>query len=80
MKYYYHVSYDEKKDSFWSYVDSGTKESKAIFQIHNTEEMVGLIQDGIMDHLDDVDGLEDHLKQEGLINDEDDLLISEVLW
>ncbi len=81
MIYSYHWSYDSKDDSFYAFVDDGTRAGTVIFQIDNTEAVCKLISDGDMSHIDDTDGLEDYLKERALIQEEDSLLIRETeVW
>lgn len=81
INYYYHFSYDSATDQFWAYIDDGTKDSKPIFCINDTEEICDYIKTGEMSHIDDAEGLEDFLKQQGFLGDEDSLLVSEeMLW
>ncbi len=81
MVYYYHWSYDEKKDEFWAFVDDGTREGDTIFQIDDTEEVVLYIKTGKMSHIDDVEGLEEFLKEQGMMQDDDSLLFREkTVW
>ncbi len=75
--YFYYYSYDPKDDSFYAFVDDGIKSSTPVISIDDTDEMVYYISSGTMLHIDDVDGLENHLKSQGYIQDEDTLLISE---
>lgn len=77
MTYFYYISYDEKKDDFWGMVDSGDK-TDCVFTIDSTEEIIFYIKNGVMNHIDDSEGLEKYLKMSGLIDHEDVLLLSEV--
>ena len=79
--YYYYISYDEKKDDFFGMIDSGPKSVDPLYTIDSTEHMLELITDGIMNHIDDVDGLEKYLKKQGFMGEVDSLVLSEkMLW
>lgn len=81
MTFYYYVSYDKKNDDFCGFVDSGSTNETPIFTIDSTEEMIDYIKTGVMNHIDDVDGLEKFLLLQGFLNDGDTLLLSEhPLW
>ncbi len=81
MTFYYYLSYDEKQDEFFAMVDSGAKGETPIFSIDNTEEMVDYIKTGVMSHIDDVDGLEEFLVKQGILKDDDCLLlVEEPMW
>lgn len=77
MTYYYYVSYDENKDQFFAMVDDGKTNSIPIFCINDTEEMVDYIKTGVMTHIDDVDGLFNHMSRMDIVNADDDLTVVE---
>ncbi len=77
MTFYYHVSYDENKDEFFAMVDDGYKTTGPIFTIDDTDEMVSLIETKVMEHIDDVDGLKDFLLRQGIVHEEDIILLVE---
>lgn len=79
MQFFYYLSYDEKKDEFFGMVDDGSYDDKTepIFTIDDTEEMVALIETGVMKHVDDVDGLFRFLVRQEILTDDDDLTIVE---
>ena len=81
MNYYYNMSYDEKEDDFFAYIDDGTRKGETIFQIDNTQEIVDYIRTGRMKHIDDVEGLEAFIKEQGFMGPEDTLYLAlEMLW
>lgn len=81
MNYYYYLSYDEKKNDFFGMVDKGGKGDTPLFTIDSTEEIRDYIKTGVMEHIDDVDGLEAHLMKQGFLKENDNLLLSETpLW
>lgn len=73
MLYYYNCCYDKGRDEFYANVESVKDE--VVFEIDDTKEMMNLIQDGIMDHVDDLAGLKAYLVHEGTINPTDVLKI-----
>ncbi len=75
--YYYHLSYNEVKDEFFSYVDDGTNVGLPLFQIDDTDEMRYYIRTDEMKHIDDISGLEKIMKKLKLIDDKDIILICE---
>jgi hypothetical protein len=77
VNFHYHLSYDNEKDDFWAYIDDGTKHGPCVFQIDNTPEICDYIRTGQMKHIDDVEGLEAMLKEQGILQSEDSLLLSE---
>lgn len=80
-KYKYMISYDEDKDEFYAWIVNTEDEDDDLFLIESTEEMCSLIKNNIMNHIDDVDGLAQYLKDQMIMKSEDELLISEVvLW
>ena len=81
MIYYYHWSYDEGKDEFFAFVDDGSRSGDVIFQIDDTPEVCQYIKSGKMNHIDDVEGLEEFLKEQSLLQEEDSLLFKEeMIW
>lgn len=79
MTYYYHISYDSTEDEFWGMIDDNVKASDALFTIDSTEDMVDFIENGVMEHIDDTEGLAEYLKTNGFMEPEDDLILSEKL-
>lgn len=79
MKYHYYISYNEKKDDFWGHVDNGEKNAVPVFTIDSTEEICQYISTGVMEHIDDAEGLTLFLRRQGFIAQEDDVLLSEEL-
>ncbi len=78
MTYYLTLSYDETTDEFFSFVDLNQPDDPEwIFSIDSTEEMLDLIRTGVMDHVDDADGLLRHLQRQELLTLDDDILINE---
>ncbi len=77
MIYYYHWSYDEKQDQFFAFVDDGTRAGQIVFQIDDTPEVCQYIKSGKMSHIDDVEGLEEFLKEQAIIKGEDTLIFQE---
>jgi hypothetical protein len=77
MQYVYHFSYDEEGDEFYAFIDDGTQKGKCIMKIQDTDEICYYIKSGVMNHIDDVDGLEKHLKTTGVFQEGDTLLVSE---
>ncbi len=78
MTYYLTVSYDEDTDEFFSYVDTGPNDKTWAYVIETTEEMCALIQTGVMNHIDDVDGLHKFLVKQNIMKDDDTILINEM--
>lgn len=75
------ISYDETKDEFFAYVDDGTRLGTTVFQIDDTDEIVGYIQTGVMKHIDDIDGLTKFLIRQEFIQDGDIICLNEeLLW
>jgi regulatory protein YycI of two-component signal transduction system YycFG len=81
MNYYYNMSYDQNTDTFFAYVDDGGRDGQCVFTIDDTNEISTYIESGTMDHIDDVDGLEEFLKDQKILKGEDCLLLREGnLW
>lgn len=81
MIYYYHLSYFDKKDEFFGYVDDGTRAGNCIFQINDTQEIIDYIKTGRMKHIDDIIGLAAFLKAQDLMKPDDTLILcEEQLW
>lgn len=78
-KYYYHISYDSKEDEFWGMIDDNIKSNDALFTIDTTADMCEFIMTGVMDHIDDVDGLAEFLREKGFMNPDDELYLSDKL-
>lgn len=76
MIYYLNISYDEKTDEYFAFVDDGTKNSKTIYQIDDTREICDYISSGRMNHIDDVSGLESFLKAQTVLKPEDSLKLN----
>lgn len=75
------ISYNERTDEFFSYVDDGTEEGHMIYQINDTEEMCDLIETGVMKHIDDAQGLSVFLMKQGFIEIMDTIKVNpELLW
>lgn len=81
MTYKYYISYDEVNDEFFALVDvdRNNKSTRPIFTIDSTDDMVSFIKRGIMDHIDDIDGLAGYLEGLGLLKSDDCLLLCEEL-
>lgn len=77
MIYQYAISYEN--DDFWAIVYSDEPKTHTVFYITNTEDMCEYIKTGIMNHIDDVDGLMKFLITKGIMTEADELLISEEL-
>lgn len=78
MTYYLTLSYDEKSDEFFAFVDRNDPEDKTyVFAIDNTQEMLDLIKTGTMSHVDDVDGLLRHLQRMEILTLDDIILVNE---
>lgn len=73
------ISYDEKTDEFFAYVDDGVKSGVNLYQIDNTDEIVDLIQTGVMKHIDDVDGLKAFLIAQEFMAEQDTIKLNEIL-
>jgi hypothetical protein len=71
MNYCLFISFDEEKDEFFAMVDQFGKNSKPVFYINDTQEMVDLIKTGVMSHVDDRTGLADFLKKQNILKDDD---------
>lgn len=81
LTYHYYFSYDEIKDEFFAFIDDGTKKGNIIFSIETTKEVCDYIKTGVMNHIDDTEGLEAFLKRQEIIQANDVLLLSEKpLW
>jgi hypothetical protein len=78
VTYYLTLSYDEKQDEFFSFVDQNDPNDETfVFSIDSTEEMLDLINTGVMDHVDDVDGLLKHLQNQAILGADDVILVNE---
>lgn len=77
MTYKYYVSYDENRDEFYAFVDSGAKAVKSLFIIEDTEDMCQYLKTDVMSHIDDIEGLETFLKQKNLLRSNDTLEMAE---
>lgn len=71
MEYYYFLSYDEERDDFWAMVAKNSDNSDPVFEILSTADLLELLNAGVMQHLDDISGLEAYLKVEELIQAND---------
>jgi hypothetical protein len=76
MVYYYSITYDENKNEFFGMVHDKNREDIP-FTIDNTKQMVSYLLAGYMLHIDDSEGLEETLKQWGVIQAEDTILLVE---
>lgn len=75
------ISYDEKHDEFFGYVDDGTRAGQTVFQIDDTAEMCSYIRTGVMKHIDDVEGLTEFLKRQEFIGENDIIKLNpDLLW
>lgn len=75
------ISYDENKDEFFAYVDDGVRTGVTVFQIDDTDEIIGYIQTGVMKHIDDVEGLTKFLIKQEFIAKEDIIRLNkDLLW
>lgn len=79
MIYFYNLSYDEKTDEFFAFVDDGTRSGVCIFQIDDTDEICDYISTGRMSHIDDVKGLADFLKEQEFMAKDDVLVLNDEL-
>lgn len=78
MTYYLTLSYDEYNDDFFAFVDRNEPgDVTNIFTIDSTQEMLELIETGVMNHVDDVDGLLKHLQQQETLKADDIILVNE---
>lgn len=80
-----HLSYDEIQDEFFAYVDDseqmGSIGSTSIYQIDDTKEICGYIETGVMNHIDDVNGLRDFLIAQEFIDKHDIIKLDrELMW
>jgi len=78
-RYYYNMSYDEKSDEFFAYVDNGETKSQIMFQIDSTDEICDHIRSGKMSHIDDVAGLTKFLYQQNILKHDDLIVLNEEL-
>jgi uncharacterized membrane protein len=77
----YSVSYDESRDDFFAMVDDGAQPAKIAFSIDSTEEMINLLKNKTMTHIDDTVGLKKYLVDLKKIDDKDMLFLDEYpLW
>lgn len=76
QEYVLNLSYDEKTDEYFAFVDDGTRKGKVIFQIDNTEELCDYIKTGKMSHMDDADGLSSFLKEQGFLEPDDKITLN----
>ncbi len=74
MKYYYHWSYIHSKDTFFAYVTKDNIDCPIVFQIDDTDEIFDLINTGVMNHIDDIKGLEKFLKTQEIMQAGDKLI------
>lgn len=78
MNYFYTISYDEKQDDFYGVIDIMIQgKNVELFSIDTTAEMCDYIATGVMKHIDDVDGLENFLKQQQYLSPEDNIIMVE---
>ena len=71
----YEFIYDNESGEFMGYVFEQTQGEKALttYCIDDIDEMRTMIEDGIMKHIDDVDGLEKYLKTEKVLGPHDSI-------
>ena len=75
------ISYDERTDEFFAYVDDGNRHGVTVYQIDNTQEIVDYIKTGRMKHIDDVEGLTKFLIEQEFIEKDDVIRLNhELLW
>jgi hypothetical protein len=77
MRYYYVFTYDKVKNEFYGRVE--TVSGYILFEITNTKEISSLIENEIMKHIDDVNGLAQHLRDMKILQSTDLLLFNGVL-
>jgi hypothetical protein len=75
MIYQYYFWYCEEKDDFWGSV-YWSDMNAPLYEIATTVELTKLIKNGIMKHIDDCKGLENHLRNLKLIGIEDQIVVS----
>lgn len=80
MEYCYFVSYDQDRDDFSAFVAVNSDTSDPVYQISSTAELVELLNTGIMDHLDDIAGLEAFLKRQEFLMLHDSIKTIQVLY
>lgn len=73
MKLYYSFDYDIDTKIFFGVV-LGTG-GHVRYEIDDAADMAEMIENGLMKDIDDVRGLETYLKQEGILNREDYLIL-----
>ena len=76
MKLKYFCNYDQDKKDFWAYVVSPY--NFTIFEIHNSDDMLDLIESDVMENIDDITGLEKYLKHENVIEEKDEIVLGGV--
>jgi hypothetical protein len=75
------MSYCETTDEFFAYVDDGTQQGVTIYQIDDTHEMCAFIKTGVMNHIDDAEGLTKFLIRQEFIAEGDMIKVNpELLW
>lgn len=67
----YYINLDERGDF---YADIRNEDEQTIFEIRNEDDEISLIVNGFMSHKEDLDGLQDYLKEIGLIDGSAELL------
>lgn len=78
MTYFYQISYDEVRDDFYGVVDIIIdKKPVELFTIDSTKEMCQLIQTKVMNHIDDVEGLQKFLVRQEKLDKDDSLILIE---
>lgn len=75
--YYYHIYYNGITDDFFGIIDDDKIKGKTVFQIDTSDEMCEYIETGVMKHIDDVEGLENHLKKQEILKKDDKILLDE---
>lgn len=78
MVFYYHFGYNDE-DEFFAIVDDGSKSGPVIFSIDTTEEVMEYIETGRMKHIDDIEGLEQFIKEMTFLQSHDTLEMGELL-
>lgn len=75
-KFYYHVNLNERG---YYFADVRNEDGKTVFEVKCDEDTleIGIIRDGFMKHTEDLKGLEEHLKDVGLIPLDGELLKGE---
>lgn len=75
MCYYYYYWYNPQKDNFYGKVYQYERTSP-VFSIEKTSDIIELIKQNKMTHIDDIKGLENHLKSINILGKDDTLTFS----